>query len=559
MSSGDSRLGRRRASGRLAWLLLGLPVFAGALRPSEADTGPGVSADEIRRHAAWLADDARTGRFPGTEGARAAARYIADVLARSGLRPLGDDGGWFQAVPLHGTLPEPSSELFLVSDCGSGPLRLGEDYLLFAGGIQALIPQPTPLVFAGYGIVAPEFDYNDYLGLDVAGKVVVVLTGEPDSTDPDYFAGASPTVYSSAEAKQRTALSRGARGTLIVDSALVPARPWDEMRREFAFEHLTLPYSIPRHLSARLRLQTAEKLFCDAPLALPDVFDAERGHTVRSFPLPARVWFRGEFRQRDFVADNVAGWLPGRDTELSQTYVLVSAHYDHLGIGPPVAGDTIYNGLVDNALGTAGVLELARALAALPRPPRRSVVFLLTTAEEEGLLGATHYVDHPLVPLHRTVANLNVDGLAHLDTFEDVVGIGAELSTLGKRLAEVARGDGLVVSVPPPPLAITGAYGLSDQAAFAEAGVPAILVKEGFRWTHHPPDEALARLLAWGHARYHQPSDDPSQSLDYEASRQHLALLLDLVVAIAEDPEEPRWRAGSHYEAARLRARAEGR
>jgi hypothetical protein len=490
---------------------------------------------------------------------RDASRYIAGELERAGLRPLGPAGRWLQDVPLHGTSPVAGdTELVVVSECGSEPLGLGDDYLLFTGGVQTLIPRNVPLVFAGYGIVAPEFDYNDYQDLDVAGKVVVLLSGEPESSDPDYFAGPRPTVYSTAEAKQRLALSRGARGSLLVPSALQASRPWADLRREFAFEHLSLPYTLPRHLSVRIRPEAARRLFCGAPWGLDEVHAMERDHTLRSFPLAAQVRFRGEFRERDFFGSNVAGLLPGRDPKLRDTYVLVSAHYDHLGVGPPVDGDAVYNGVIDNAIGVAGVLEMARVLAARPEPPGRSIVFLFPTAEEEGLLGSLYYLDHPLVPVHRTVANVNVDGLAHVDTFADVVGIGAEKSTLGEALARVAARRGLKVSEVPS-LARADAFTFSDQAAFAEAGVPALLVNEGLQWSHHTRQQALDRFAEWGRTRYHHPSDDLSQTLNFEAAREHVELLVGLVLEIADDPEPPRWHPGEPGALAQLRTRAEGR
>jgi hypothetical protein len=517
-----------------------------------------VSAEALRQDTAFLGDDARKGRFSGSPGAESAARYIAGELERAGLRPLGPDGAWFQDVPLHGTTPLAGTELVVSSPCGEDALRLGEDYLLFTGGVQTLIPRDVPVVFVGYGIVAPEFDYNDYQGLDVAGKVVVVLTGEPDSEDPEYFWGPRPTVYSTAEAKQRIALSRGARGSLLIPSALEPGRGWEDLRREFAFEHLSLPYSLPHHLSAWVRPEMANLLFCEAEWDLDAVRRMERDHTLRGFPLGARIRFRGEFHERDFFCRNVVALLPGGDAKLRDTYVLVSAHYDHLGVGPPVGGDAIYNGVVDNAIGVAGVLEMARALAARPEPARRSIVFLFPTAEEEGLLGSLYYLDHPLVPVHRTVANVNVDGLAHVDTFQDVVGIGAEKSSLGETLERVAARVGLEVS-DVPSLARADPFTFSDQAAFAEVGVPALLVNEGLHWSHHSAEESLRLYAEWGRHRYHQPSDDLSQPLNFEASREHVELLVDLVLEIANDPEPPRWDPGRPEALAQLRARAEGR
>ena len=519
-----------------------------------------VKSEEIRRHVTFLGDDARGGRAVGTAGIEQAARYLVAELAGAGLPPLPAAPAFLQAVPLHASRPAPHAEVLLVSDCGSGPLRVGDECLIEAGGEESLIPQPADVVFAGYGIVAPELDYNDYQDLDVAGKVVAVLLGEPASVDPSYFAGEHPTVHSSAAVKQRVAMSRGARGTLLLPSALDPSwKDWPYWQRQFAFDHVSLAYSVPGHLTAWLSPEAAARLFCGAPSGIDEVHAMERRHQVHGFPLATRIRFRGEFVERDFVSSNVAAWIQGSDPQLRDTYVLVSAHYDHLGLGPPVRGDAIYNGVVDNALGVAGVLEIARSVAALPLPPRRSIVFLLTTGEEEGLLGASYYVDHPLVPLSQTVANVNVDGLACLGPFRDVIGIGGELSSLNEVLERGARRRGLASSSVPAVLASLDAYAASDQAAFAEGGIPALLVSEGFAHSPAGPEKALARFLAWGQAHYHQPSDDLQQPLDFEASREHVALLRDLVLDLANDPAAPTWKAGSRFALARLRSQAEGR
>jgi len=559
-----SDLRRRMRSVRLAGgdrmrslILLGLAACAGAALSEPALE---ISAEAIRRHVFVLGADELEGRGVGAPGADKAAGYIAGELKRYGLQPLGPGASFLQPVPLHGSRPDPSNELFLVTPCGSGPLRLVGDYLLELGGSGTLLPQPVPVVFAGYGIVAPEFDHDDYRGIEVSGKVVAVLTGEPASRDPDYFDGARPTVYSTVEAKRRLALSRGARGTLLLPSFQEPAwKDWEYWVRQYLEETISLAYSVPRHLAVRLGPMAARRLFCGSELDLAGIHRLEARQQLRSFALESQVWYRGSFLERDFVSSNVAAVLRGADLELRDTWVLVSAHLDHLGIGPAEDGDAIYNGVIDNAIGVAGALEIARVLAKREKPPRRSIAFLFTTGEEEGLLGATHYVEHPLAPISRTVANVNVDGLAHLDAFSDVIGIGAELSSLGETLARVAGRRGLRVSAPPAVLADSEAFARSDQAAFAEAGIPAILVNEGFAGGRFPPQTALARFLEWGRTRYHRPSDDLRQPLDFAASRSHAALLADLVWELSEQAEAPRWRVDGPYAAAQARARAEKR
>jgi hypothetical protein len=534
------------------WLLSALCL------PPEA-AAAGFEAEGIARHVRALGSDEFEGRAVGTPGGERTVEYLVAELTRLGLEPAGTDG-YLQPVPLHGMRPRPSSDLVIVSGCGAERPRLDADYQLFAGGVSTFLPRPVDAVFVGYGIVAPEFDHSDYLGVDVNGKVAVVLSGEPVSSDPDYFDADRPTIYSAPESKQRTALSRGARGTLILPSGQEPPfKDWDYWRRQFAFEHVTLAYGVPRHFAALLRPEFGPALFCGAATSFAEVLQAEKTNQVRSFELDSAVRFRGVFDQRDFLSHNVAGVLRGSDPELADSYVLVTAHHDHLGIGPPLDGDDVYNGVVDNALGVAGVLELARALAQAELRPRRSILFVFLTGEEHGLLGASYYTDHPLVPLHTTVANVNVDGLAHFGPFRDVLGVGAQLSTLGEVLAATAAELGLALSPIPAEFERIDSFAFSDQAAFAEAGVPAILVQEGFDWPGYTREEALRRFARWGRSRYHTPRDDLSQPLDFAAAARHLELIGSLVGRLADDDDAPTWHPGSAFARARLRSQAEGR
>lgn len=529
------------------------------LAQASAPAAPGVSLSELRRHTLALGSDAFEGRAPGTPGGLRAAAYLADALAGSGIQPAAR-GEWFQDVPLHGVRTQPSSELILSSPCGERVLRPERDFLLFTAGQQTRVPRPTPVVFAGWGIVAPEYDHNDYLDLDVRDRVVLLLAGEPESDDPAYFEGERPTIYSSPAIKERVALSRGARGSLLIPEDPGDGwRDWDWWRQQFAFEHLTLAYALPEHLSALVRSEVAAAFFCQARTGLDEVRERQHRLTLSGFELPAQVRFRGSFEVRDFLAPNVVGVVRGSDPELARTAVLVSAHYDHLGVGPPVDGDAIYNGVLDNAIGAAAVLEIARAVAALPKPPRRSVVFLLTTGEEEGLLGASFYVDHPVFPVHRTVAALNVDGLSSFDRVRSFHALGGEITSLGDTLAAVAERRGLAVVEPTRGGIRHEVFARSDQKAFAEAGIPAVMVTEGLDTVTRDPREALVHAIRWTRQRYHTPFDDLAQPIDWEAARQHADLLLAFVLAVADADEVPSWKPGAPYRAAQLRALAEER
>ena len=519
-----------------------------------------ISGDSLFRHITFLGSDSLSGRGTGTRGGEMAAAYIAQELAKLGIQPLGDDHSYEQQIPMHGSKPLPSSSLQIFSKRGSTQLELGKDYLLYNTGAQTFVPKPVPLVFAGYGIVAPEFDYNDYQALNIEGKIVVFLAGEPASADPAYFAGMQPTLYSFPETKQKTALARGAVGSILIPaSPQEPAQSWQIWQNEFAFEDIRLFYSVSGHLSVVINPPAASALFEDAAYSVPELFDLAATNRLRSFQLSVSASFRGSFQQRDFLSPNIIGLLRGSDPPLRDSYVLISAHYDHLGVGPPVKNDSIYNGVFDNAAGVAAVLEMAQAFSALLEKPKRSVVFLFTTGEEKGLPGSSYYVDHPMVPLYKTIANVNVDGLAMFDTFNDMVGVGAEFSTLGDLLEQVGLELNLRVSTIPAPFSSTVAFARSDQISFAKAGVPALLLMEGADYRHTSREDGLQRLIKWGQQIYHTPFDDLQQPMNLAAAQQHAQILFAFCYALANLDTSPQWKKGVSYINARLQTMAEKR
>lgn len=520
----------------------------------------GIAPYNLRLHTEFLGSDALEGRGTGTNAGFVAATYLASELRKLRLLPMGEDSTYYQNIPMHGSKPLPQTRLEFFGKRGDFTLQLGEDYVLDQAGPYAFIARPAPLVFVGYGIVAPEYDYNDYQELEVEGKIVVFFEGEPRSHDRRYFEGAQPTLHSLLRTKQNVALARGALGSIMIpDTRETAHQVWPERQREFAFEEVHLYYSVARNLGVIINPKSAERLFEDAAYTLEELDKREATNTLPSFSLPVRASFRGSFQQRDFLAANVAAMLPGREAQIKNPYLLVTAHYDHLGLGPSVRGDSIYNGVFDNALGVAAALEIARAFTLLPRRTSRSLVFLFTTGEEHGLLGATYYADHPLVPLHQTAANLNIDGLAVFDTFDDLVGVGAELSTLGDILREVAGEIGLTVSEVPAPFSASTAFARSDQFALATAGIPAILIMEGQRYRNTSYQDGLQRMIRWGQEVYHSPFDDLQQALNYEAATQHTRALFAFCYALAERPEPPHWRVNTPFNNARLRSIAENR
>ncbi len=381
-----------------------------------------------------------------------------------------------------------------------------------------------------------------------AAKLLSFLEGEPISDDPAYFSGLDKTIYSLLESKQRLALAQGALGSIMIPAETENFETkWERLKQEFAFEDVTLAYNISGHLSVIIHPRQAAKLFRNAQLSLTQIRNLAMRNKVRSFPLKTRLSFKGEFIESDFIASNVVGMISGTDQELKDTYIIISAHYDHLGIGPVVSHDSIYNGVVDNALGVAGGLELVRVFSQISASLRRSLIFLFTCGEEKGLLGAIYYVDHPLRPLHQTIANLNIDGLAMTDFFHDVIGVGSELSSLQSYVEEAATQMNLKVSNLPPSFTTTESFSRSDQIAFAKAGIPSMLIMDGFHQYNHTYEQAQRKFLDWIENIYHTPFDDIQQFIHLEASRQHVQFLFHLIYLLANSEQRPVWNRGVPY------------
>jgi hypothetical protein len=519
-----------------------------------------ISADSIRKHVEFLGHDSLQGRSTGSRGERIAAQYIASYLQKYQITPIGDQASYFQSIPMHGSFPLPESQLKIFYDDKEYLLQLGKDYLLYKSGAQTFIPQPVPLVFVGYGIIAPEFDYNDYQAIDVEGKVVVFLSGEPPSNDSLYFNGNDPTIYSYAESKRRLAISRGAIGSILIPLPHESRhQDWQRNVQEFAFEDITLAYSVTGNLSVLMNPDAAKILFERAPFSLNQVYEMDRTGIVHSFELNMNLSFKGIFIEREFFASNVIGMYEGANRKPEDSYLIVSAHYDHLGIGQRVEGDSIYNGVLDNAIGVAVAMEIARAFSMLPQRPLHSIIFLFLTGEEKGLLGSTYYLDHPIMPLYKTIANLNIDGIAVNDQFNDVVGIGAELSTLGDYLKKVADQFNLKVAQIASQFLATESFARSDQIAFARAGVPSILISEGLDYKNMSQEQALQKVIEWYDHIYHTPFDDLNQPINYEAARQHCQLLFVFCYSLANSTTPPKWRTGTPFINERFRTIAEKR
>ncbi len=519
-----------------------------------------ISKDSIKNHIEILGSDEFEGRGTGQQGGRKAALYLAKHFENYGLKKIGDNNSYFQLIPMHSNKPLKESELVFYKENETAKLELFDDYVLFKTGGQTFIPSPLEMMFAGYGIIAPEYDYNDYTELDVENKIVVVLDGEPLSENPNFFNANFKTVYSNPESKIRLAFSRGARGIIIIPNPMKDNFfNWQNIKQQFLFDDISLAYFASSILGVIMNPEKSEMLFKNSPFSLNDVFKMDLNGKIKSFPLSTKLSFDGKFIGKDFISNNVIGLLEGSDSKLKDEYLIVSAHYDHLGIGTPVKGDSIYNGVFDNAAGSAALLEICRVISLMDAKPKRSILFTLLTGEEHGLLGSTYYTDRPVVPLYKTVANINIDGLASFDEFNSVIGIGQKYSTLSKYLNETAKSNGLSVVSIPSIFETSEAFNRSDQIAFAKAGVPSILILEAPDYKNLTEEEGIERIIRFQELIYHTPFDDLSLSINYDAALQHVKFLTQFIINVANSDSVPEWNDNSPFINARLRSKAEKR
>ncbi len=517
-----------------------------------------IAPDSIKKHIFVLGNDSLAGRGTGSKGCERAARYISDALRSYGIRNISTSANYFQTFPLHGSTPIEGTEFKLFAPKDSYTLRLQEDYVLYSAGAQTFIPTSVRLIFVGYGIVAPEFDYNDYQNIDVKNAIVVFLSGEPRSSDDSFFDGERSTIHLSVGMKQKIALARGAKGSILIPNPNDHSMDdWYEQQREFLFEEVRLLFSPSENLNILLNPKLAPFLFTDAQYSFDETTSFDKKGMMKSFPLTLRAGFQGKFKERDFLSSNVVGMIEGTDSVLKDSYVLISAHYDHLGIGKSVDGDSIYNGVFDNASGVSALLEIARTVSISSQRPKRSIIVLFLTGEERGFLGSQYYCLNPVVPLYKTIANINIDGISLFEKIKSVIGVGAELSTMGELLQQTVKPLGLSMEDIPKELFRHDQFRNSDQFMFAQAGIPSLLIAEGLHYESTSFQNGIDRYTLWAEEKYHSPFDDLLQPMNFDAAAQHASLILHFTMLLANGDAVPRWYENSPFLNARLRSVSE--
>jgi len=514
---------------------------------------PLVSAGEIGLHVGALAADSFLGRGPGHPGGELAADYIAARFAEYGLEA--PDSTYFQAVPMVGNTPDPetASLSFAGPSIGVTAAYL-DDFVLNPGYPDAInVVGEGELVFVGYGVDAPENSWDDFAGVDVAGKFILILVNDPPATasEPDLFGGVAMTYYGRWTYKYEEAARQGALGALVVHETGPAGYPWSVVRGGFSGEQFSLPLDPDEPDPAALIGWVSVDLARAALAAGGHDFDDLKARAgSRDFAAVATgVTVRAsvDSRVRRVETENVVGLLRG--AARPDEYILVTAHYDHFGIGEPVDGDSIYNGAYDNASGTAQMLAIARALAERDSALDRSVLFVATGAEEQGLLGAEWYAQAPLRPLERTVATINIDGANVWGETADVQILGEERSELGAYVRARAAEVGLTLEPEADPE--VGTYFRSDHFPFAKAGVPALYFKHGRDYIGRPPGWGDSIEVAYTANHYHAPSDEVGADWIYDGAARDGTLIVLTIQDLAATDAWPNWHEGQEFRAAR--------
>jgi len=492
---------------------LGLPTdVAASMR--------GIDAERIRAHVRFLADDLLEGRGTGARGGDIAARYIATQFALDGLKPAGDNGGYLQKVEFTGVHTLPATTVALQPQHGGGAmdLKLGEDYVTNNQTQTADVDIDAPIVFVGYGIEAPEYGWNDFKGIDVKGKVLLLIVNQPPSKDPKFFNAGTMTYYGRWTYKFEEAARKGAVGALIIHRTDLASYAWGVVRNSWSNEQVYLSNDKDPKLKAAswIQLDVARQLFAASGLKLDEMMAnaGTRGFKARELPVRFKAHIVSNVRQ--FVSNNVVGLLPGTDAGGATQAVVYSAHYDHLGIDPNLSGDNIYNGAVDNGTGVAMVLELAHAFATSSARPPHPVLFVSVTAEEKGLLGSNYLGKHLPIPADRIALNLNFDAIQPIGVPESVTVTGAERTSFYPTVEKTAKAFGFAIQPDSEPGA--GHYYRSDHFSFARVGVPAFSVSTGIKFAGHPAEWGKAQEEDYTEKRYHRPGDEYSPSMDFSSN-----------------------------------------
>ena len=553
--------------------LLATTVAVAAQQPATiASAEASVSPERIAAHVKFVSDDLLEGRYPGLRGGELAAKYIATQFALYGLAPAGDNGTYLQQIHFVGMKAQPAATTFSVSGKGlSAPLMLkfGDDFVVSNQTLTATTDIDAPIVFVGYGATAPEFQWDDYAGVDVKGKVILCIVGDPPSTDPNFFGGDALTYYGRWTYKFEQAARKGAVGALIIHRTDLASYGWDVVKNSNSGERTFLRDDLNPRLQAAswIQLNVAKQMFAASGMTLDGAFEAAGKRGFKAVELPLRLKAHVASEVRPFDSANVVGMLPGagcnyQNSAVEQVAVcaggkdravMYTAHYDHLGFVPGMAGDNIYNGAADNGTGTGMLLEMARAWADAAQHGLKlphSVIFASVTAEEQGLLGSQYLGQHPPVPAAQIALDINYDELIPLGIPQEVNVNGAQRASFYPAVLATAKRFGFAVV--PDPTPSHGSYYRSDHFSLSRVGIPAFSIETGDLYEGHDHAWGAAQKKDFNDHRYHNFSDNYDPTWDFAGDAKLVRFGMDLGWQVIHLQHTIEWNKGDEFEAARL-------
>jgi Zn-dependent M28 family amino/carboxypeptidase len=523
-----------------------------ALPPAVGAAMQGIDPERIRAHVKFLADDLLEGRGTGTRGGDLAANYIATQFALDGLKPAGDGGSFLQRVAFTGSQTLDGTSASLSMPHGTTlELARGRDWVVGDETPAESVDIDAPVVFVGYGIEAPEYHWDDFRGVDVKGKVVLVIVNEPPSTDPKFFAGEALTYYGRWTYKFEEAARKGAIAALIIHRTDLASYGWNVVQSSWSNEQVYLAGDEAPKLEAAgwIQLDVARQLFAGAGMKLDEAIAAAGTRKFKARELPVRFKAHIQSRVRSFESYNILGVLPGTEQGAPAQAVMYSAHYDHLGMNPALPGDKIYNGAVDNATGCGILLELAHAYASSAARPSHPVLFASVTAEEKGLLGSKFLGEHLPIPPAQVTLALNFDAVQPYGIPTGVTVTGAERTTFYPTVERTAQAFGYEIQPDAEPGA--GHYYRSDHFSMARVGVPAFSINTSTKFAGHPPEWGKALHDEYTAKRYHQPSDEYAPDMDFIADAAMAKFGLALGWQALSSAQSVSWQPGDEFEAKR--------
>lgn len=512
-----------------------------------------ISAEELSKNVAVLSSDEFEGRAPASRGEVKTVNFLKDEFQKLGIKP-GNGQSYFQDVPMVIIAADPKTRLEIKSGKKSTYFGYGDDFVAVTRRVlrEASLTD-SEMVFVGYGIIAPEYNWNDYQGLDVRGKTVVMLINDPGyaTKDPSLFTGQAMTYYGRWTYKYEEAARQGADGVFIIHETEPAAYPWSVVQNGWTGPQFNLvreDNNMSRcAVEGWLHVNTARKVFQSSGLNYDELKMASAKHGFRAVPLGLRASVTLKNTIRNVKSKNVIALFPG--SKRAEEYVIYMAHWDHFGINPELEGDQIFNGALDNATGISGLIELAEAFTKLGSPTRRSIVFLPVTGEEQGLIGSEYYAKNPIFPAAKTVAVINMDALNIYGKMKDITLTGYGLSELDRYVEEEAMSQGRVVRPDPNPE--RGSFFRSDHFSFARQGFPAIYPNHGIDHVEHGEEWTKAKVNKYISENYHKPSDEYDPNWDLSGAIDDLRLLFGVGYRLAMESAFPNWKEGIEYRAKR--------